>query len=264
MSYQKIFSVVNEHTASTVTSSYAISLAAGCKADLVLYAAHDEGSSASVLHHIESHLDHLYTVAFKLGINVTRITEIGNIGTLLPKRVQAEEADLVFYPMTPHERYGANLRRHTVHRLLRTIRADLAIMRIITMAKPHPGHILVPLGKVVGDTERRLMFVTGLAKSFHAQVTLFQLSAERGAKKMPEDITRFREQLQLQHVTALERSGFGDIGEAIAVETITRHNDLIVLSAGEQGSFRRLLFGNPVGDVLHRPPCNTILFRSEI
>ena len=264
MNYRKIISVVNEHTSSIVTSGYAITLAAGCEADLVLYAAHDGGCNETVLLRIDRHLDHLYTVAVKLGISVTRITEVGNLCTLLPKRVLTETADLVFYPMTSHEQYGANLRRHTVHRLLRIITTDLAITRVITMNKPHPARILVPLGKIVSDTEHRLRFVIGLARSFHSQVTLLHLSGQRRAmQEMPEDVTLFREQLQQQHVPVLERSGGGDIGEAITVEAITRHDDLIVLGASERGVFRRLFFGNPAGDVMHQPPCNTILFRSE-
>ncbi|MBT1074717.1 universal stress protein [Geobacter grbiciae] len=262
MSYRKIFSVINEHTASTVTARYAISLAAAGKADLVLYAAHAENSDETVLRHTDRHLDHLFTVAFELDIAVTRITEVGNISTLLPKRVDAEKADLVWYPLTPYERYGADLQQHTVHSLLRTIRSDLAIMRAITMAKPHPRRILVPLGKVISDRDHRLVFITELARSFHSQVTLFHLSAERDAKGMPDDITRFREQLQQQDVAVLERSGKGDIGKSITVEAITRHNDLIVLGASERGVLQKLFFGNPAGDVMHKPPCNAILFRS--
>lgn len=263
MSYHKIFSVINEHTASTVTARYAISLAVACKAELVLYAAHDEGNTETTRHHTDRHLDHLFTVASDLDISVARITEIGDIGKLLPKRVETEKADLVFYPLTPDERYGAKLQRHLVHNLLRTIRADLAIMRAITMAKPHPGHILAPLGKVVDGKGGLLMFISELARSFHSQVTLFHLSAERYAKGMPEDITRFRKQLQQQHVTVLERSGRGDIGKSITVEAITRHNDLVVLGASARGVLRRLFFGNPAGDVMHQPPCNAILFRPE-
>ena len=263
MSYRTIFSVVNEHTASTVTARYAISLAAACKAELVLYAAHDEGSNETILRHTDRHLDHLFTVAFELDIPVTRITEVGNIGRLLPKRVLAENADLVFYPLTPYERYGASLQRHTVHHLLRTIRSDLAIMRVISMAKPHPRHILVPFGKFISDRERRLTFITELAKSFHGQVTLFHLSAEGETKVMPADITQFRDQLQQQQdVKVLERSGKGEICKSITVEAITRHNDLIVLGASERGVLRRLFFGNPAGDVMHQPPCNAILFRA--
>jgi nucleotide-binding universal stress UspA family protein len=261
MSYRKIFSVVNDQTASTVIARYAISLAAACKADLVLYAAHDEGSNET-LRHTDRHVDHLFTAARELNIPVTRITEVGNISKLLPKRVQAEEADLVFYPLSPYERYGVNLQRHTVHNLLRTIRSDLAIMRVVNMAKPHPKHILVPFGKFISDKGRRLMFIAELAKSFHAQVTLFHLSAERDAKGLPDDIAQFREQLQKQQVTVLERSGRGHIGRSITVEAITRHNDLIVLGASERGVLRRLFFGNPAGDVMHQPPCNTILFRA--
>lgn len=262
MSYRKIFSVVTEHTASTVLARYAISLAATCKAELVLYAAHDEGNDETILRHTDRHLDHLFTVAFELDIPVTRITEVGNISKLLPIRVHAEKADLVLYPLTPYERYGAILQRHTVHHLLRTIRSDLAIMRVITMAKPHPRHILVPLGKVISDKERYLFFITELATSFHSQVTLFHLSAEHDATGMPKVITLFREQLQKQHVTVLERSGKGEICKSITVEAITRHNDLIVLGASERGVLRRLFIGNPAGDVMHQPPCNAILFRA--
>ena len=263
MSYRKIFSIVNEHTASTVTARYAISMATACKAELVLYAAHDEGINETILHHIDRHLDHLYAVALELGIPVTRITEVGNIRKLLPKRVEAENADLVLYPLTPDERYGASLQQHTVHHLLRTIRSDLAIMRVISMAKPHPRHILVPFGKFISDRERRLTFITELAKSFHGQVTLFHLSAEGESKIMPADIIQFRNQLQQQQdVKVLERSGKGHIGKAITVEAITRHNDLIVMGASERGAVRRLFFGNPAGDVMHQPPCNAIMFRA--
>lgn len=262
MSYRKIFSVINEQTVSTVTARYALSLAASCKAELVLYAAHDERCNKDVLSHTDRHLDHLFKIAFDLGISVTRITEIGNIGTMLPKRVQTEEADLVLYPLTPYKRYGVDPQRQTVHHLLKTIRSDLAVMRAITMAKPHPGHILAPLGRGVGDKGRRLVFITELARSFHAQVTLFHIFAERDPKGMPDDITLFRKQLQQQNITVLERSGKGEIGKSITVEAITHHNDLIVLGASERGVLRRLLFGSPAGDVMHQPPCNSILFRA--
>jgi nucleotide-binding universal stress UspA family protein len=134
-------------------------------------------------------------------------------------------------------------------------------MRTITMAKPHPRHILVPLGKVISDMERRLVFITELAKSFHSQVTLFHLSAEHDAKEMPDNITHFRKRLE-QHVAVLERSGKGHIGKSITVEAITRHHDLIVLGASERNLLQRLVYGNPAGDVMHQPPCNTILFRA--
>ncbi len=262
MSYCTILSVINEHTASTVIGRYAISLALACKARLVLYAAHAGEISESTLNHTDRHLDHLVAVAEELEIPVTRIREVGTITRLLPERVQAEKADLVFYPLTPGERYGDHLQRHTVHQLLRTIVPDLAIMRIISMAKPHPRHILVPLGKVVGVMERRLLFISELARGFHAQVTLFHLSAARTNEGMPENITRFRQQLLLKQITVLERSGRGPIGKSITVEAITHHHDLVVLGASERGMLQKLFFGNPAGDLMHQPPCNTILFRA--
>ncbi|MDA8431126.1 MAG: universal stress protein [Geobacteraceae bacterium] len=262
MSYRTIVSVINEHTASTVTARYAIALAAACKAGLVLYAAGDDGSDEASLQRTARHQDHLYAVASELGIPVARITGIGNVSKLLPEWLQAEKADLVLYPMIPDKRYGTVLQRQTIRHILRTIRTDLAIMRVITMAKPHPGHILVPLGKVIDDNGRRLMFIAELAKSFQSQVTLFHLSAERDSKGMPDDIIQFGKQLREEHVTVLERRGRGDLGRAITVEAITRHNDLVVLGATGRGALRRLLFGNPAGDIMHKPPCNTILFQA--
>lgn len=264
MSYRKIVTVVDEHTASTIIARYAISLAEACRAELVLYADHAEGCNEVLLLRTEHHLEQLSAVASELNIPVTRIVEVGNINELLPKRVQAENADLVFYPMTPRERYGAALQKHTVHNLLRTVRVDLAIMRAITMAKPYPGHILVPLGKVISDKERRLMFVAELAKSFHSDVTLFHIFAEREAKVIPDDIIWFQEQLRLQNVTVLERSGRGTLRKALTVEAITNRNDLIVLGASGRGALRRLFSGNPAGDVMHQPPCNIILFRPAV
>jgi len=262
MSYRKIFSVVNEQTASTVMTRYAICLAAACKAALVLYAAHEEWRDETLLRHTDRHLDHLFTVAFELGIPVTRITEVGNIRKLLPKRVEAEQADLVFYPLTPDDAHGANLQRQTVEHLQRTIKSDLAFMRAISMAKPHPRHILVPFGKLISDRERRLMFISELARSFHAQVTLFHLLAENETKIMPDDIIQFRQQLQQKDVKVLERKGRGHLSKAINVEAITRHNDLIVLGASERGLLQRLLLGDPAAAVMHQPPCNAILFRA--
>lgn len=261
MSYRTIFSVVNEHTASVVTARYAISLAAACKAELVLYAAHTEGSDEAVLLRTTRHLDHLYKDASGLGIPVTSVTEVGNVGTMLPKRVDTDKADLVCYPLTPDERYESRLRLRTIHNLERTIRSDLAIMRIVAMVKPHPAHILVPFGTVVSDKEHRLAFITLLAKSFQSQVTLFCLSTERSVKVKLDAFARFREQLQQQQITVLERRGAGDAAEAIGVEAITRHNDLIVLGASERGVLHKVILGNPAAEIMRQPPCNTILFR---
>src|SRR6185369_12728681 len=160
----------------------------------------------------------------------------------------------------PFKRYGADLARRTVHRLLRTIKSDLAIMRVITMAKPHPGHILMPLGKVADDKGRRLQFITELARSFHSQVTLYHLTEGREAQGISDDIIQFGKQLQQEQVTVLERTSRGDVGKSITVEAITRHNDLIVLGASGRGVLSKLIYGNPVGDIMQQPPCNAILF----
>lgn len=264
MSYHKIFSIVNELTASAVAARYAISLAASCKAELILYAIAGEGSSEELLRRTEHHLDHLQKISLDLNITVTRITEVGSIRTMLPKRVQVERADLVCYPLAGDEKYGASFKQHTVHHLLRTIKPDMAIMRIITMGKPHPCHILVPFGKVISGREPRLAFLTALADCFKARVTLYHLFAASNADEMPGDITRFRHQLQLHHITVLERNGVGPLGKAITLEAISHHNDLIVLGASERCLLRRVFFGNPAGDVMHQPPCNAILFRPHL
>jgi nucleotide-binding universal stress UspA family protein len=263
MSYRKIVSVINESTTSTVIARYAISLAAAGKAELVLYAAH-EGGDDKILLHTENHLEHLSLAASRLDIPVTRITEVGKIGTLLPKRVQAEQADLVLYPLTSYKRYGADRQRKTVHTLLRSVGSDLAIMRAVSMARPHPRRILAPLGKVISNRERRLLFITELAECFHSHVTLFHLATERDAQGLPDTITTFRQQLQQHNVTVSERSGRGDVAKAITVEAVTRNNDLIVLGASRRGVLSNLFFGNPAGDVMHQPPCNTILFRAAL
>jgi nucleotide-binding universal stress UspA family protein len=135
-------------------------------------------------------------------------------------------------------------------------------MRVVTLARPHPGHILVPLGKTISDRERRLVFVSELARSFQARVTLFHLFAERDGQAMPDEITSFRKQLEQQHVAVHERSSRGQIGRSITVEAVTRQNDLVILGASGRGVLRRVLFGNPAGDVLHQPPCNTVLFQA--
>jgi len=261
MSYRTIIAVINEHSGSTVTACYAIALAASCKARLVLYAAHTENTSEAVLLHTEQHQDHLFTAALDHDLPVTRITEVGLITRLLPKRVLAEEADLVFYPLLPDERYGATLQQQAVHHLLRSIKADLAIMRIMHMGKPHPRHILVPLGGATSDHKQRVAFLAALGKCFHAQITLFHRPANQ-QQVPPEAFATMRTTLRHHHLNVLERSANGPIAKAITLEAISHHHDLIVVGASERTILWRLFFGNPAGDLLHRPPCNVILFRA--
>lgn len=261
MSYRTILAVINEHTASTVSARYAIAMAAAAGAGLVLYAAHEEGGDKAIFSHTERHQDHLFSEALALDLPVARITEAGALTRLLPKRVREEGCDLVFYPLTPNERYGATLQGQVAHQLLSTVRADLAVMRIMHMGKPHPRRILVPLGGVVSDLEQRVGFLVALARSFHSQVTLFH-RPEAGKRGVPDDFVALRNELRLHHLPVLERSGSGRISRAIALEAISHHNDLIVLGASERGTLRRLFFGNPAGDVMHQPPCNAILFRA--
>lgn len=260
MTYRKILAVINEHTGSTVSAHYAIMLAASGGSELVLYSTHDEGSNGPAALHTERHIDHLFSEALALDIAVTRISETGPITRLLAHRIQAEGADLVFYPLTPGERYGATLQRHTAHHLLQTVKADLAIMRIMHMGKPHPRRILMPVGSVVSDREQRVRFVAALAKGFHSQVTLFH-RLDVGKQAVPDDFVTLRNELRQHHLPVLERSGSGRIARAIVLEAVSHHNDLILVGASERGTLRRLFFGNPAGDVMSQPPCNAILFR---
>ncbi len=261
MSYRKILAVINEHTGSTVSARYAMALAASAGSELVLYSAHDVGSDGSVTRHTEQHIDHLFTEALALGIAVSRISEVGPITRLLQHRIQAEGVDLVFYPLTPGEHYGATLQRHTAHQLLRTIRTDLAVTRIMHLGKPHPRHILVPVGGVVSDREPRVKFIVSLAKGFNSQVTMFH-RLDVGKQEVPDDFVTLRNELRQHQLPVLERSGAGRIARSIVLEAVSHHNDLIVLGASERSALRRLLFGNPAGDVMHQPPCNAILFRA--
>jgi nucleotide-binding universal stress UspA family protein len=261
MNYRMLLCVINEHTVSTVTARYALSLATACKAGLVLYAAAEDGTDEDILLRSARHMDRLYKAASELGIPVSRVTESGKIGALLPQRVLVEKADLVLYPLTPYKRFGTDPQRNMIHNLLRTIRSDLAIMRIITLARPHPRHILVPLGPTISDIDRRLGFVSDLASCFQARVTLFHLSARRDSPDMPDDILRFRKQLEQQQVEVCLRNGSGRIGRAINVEAVTRQNDLVILGTSRRGVLGRLFFGNPAGDVMQLPTCNTILFQ---
>lgn len=260
MSYRAILAVINEHTGSTVSARYAMALAVSGGSRLILYSAHGDGSDEAAIRHTERHLDHLFEDALALDISVTRVTETGATNRLLPHRAQAEGADLVFYPLTPAEHYGDALQRQTAHHLLRAVRANLVVMRIMHMGKPHPRLILVPVGGVVSDLEQRVRFVAALAKAFHSQVTLFHRPGT-GKPDFPADVVRLRDGLQLHDLPVLERSGSGHIARAIALEAVSHHNDLIVLGATERGALRRLFFGNPAGDVMHAPPCNAILFR---
>jgi nucleotide-binding universal stress UspA family protein len=260
MSYHTILVVINEHTGSTVAARYAMALAhsEGCK--LVLYSAHGEGADSTSIRLTEKHLDHLLGEAITLGIDVTGVTESGRITRLLPHRALAEEVDLLIYPLTPGERYGSALQQQTAYHLLRTVRADLAVMRIMHMGKPHPHRILMPVRGVVSGRAQRVRFVAALAKCFNSQVTLFH-RPDVGKQDLPDDFVAMRNELRLRHLPVLERSAPGKIARAIALEAVSHHNDLIVLGASERGTLRHIFFGNPAGDVMRQPPCNAILFR---
>lgn len=264
MSYRTIISVVSEQTTSAVTARYAMAMAASCGSELVLYAVHGGDADEHTHRHSKRHLEHLFAIASEQGIPVKQVVETGSIARQLPNYVQAENASLVFYPLAPGEQYGAPLKQQTLQQLLRTVRADLAIMRIVHMGKFHPARILAPFGATIGGSGKREQFITVLAKSFHAQVTLLHLASGSAGNGMPGAIVRFRDELQRQNITVLERSGRGRIAKAIAVEAITRHNDLIVLGASERSTLKRIFWGNPAGDVMHKPPCNAILFRAAL
>lgn len=260
MSYRTILAVINEHTGSTVSARYAIMLAASCRAELVLYSAHEAPGDAVTALHTERHIDHLFGEALALNVAVRRISETGSFSALLLHRIQAEGADLVFYPLTPGERYGVTLQQHTAHHLLRLAGTDLAVMRIMHMGKPHPRRILVPVSGVISDREPRSRFLAALARAFNSQVTLFHRPAA-GKHDSPKDLILLRDELLRQDLSVLVRSGTGGIARSIAVEAVSHHNDLIVVGASERSTLRRLLFGNPAGDVMFQPPCNAILFR---
>ena len=183
MNYRTIISVITEHTVSTVTCRYAIELAAVCNAELILYSAHAGGGNDVPVRRAVQHREQLALIAAGLGIPVTEVVQVGNIRTLLPKLVQERRADLVFYHLMPGEQYGSHLQRDTVHHLLRAICCDLAIMRVTSMVKPHPAHILVPLGSHKENGERRLRFITALATGFHAQILLLHITSRNSDQK---------------------------------------------------------------------------------
>ena len=77
MSYRTILSVINQHTSSTVIAHYAVALAKECRARLVLYAAHPEGTSESTLKHTDRHLEHLVAFADELEVSVKQMRVVG-------------------------------------------------------------------------------------------------------------------------------------------------------------------------------------------
>jgi len=261
MGYGKIITVVDQHSASAVIARYAMTMAAKEGADLVLYAVHDHNTDESTLRCTERHMEQLFEDALAMGIAVSRISESGSPRQLLPRRVDAEGCDLLFYPLSPGEKYGATLQGHDVHSLLRSVRADMAIMQAIQMGRAHPRRILIPLGRAIREPHKRVRFIAAFAKSFGASVTLFHLTGGSLKQEMPDEIRSFRKELKLHHIEVEERTGTGHIAKSIAIEAITRHNDLIIVGASERSLLKRLFAGNPAGEVMHSPPCNTILFR---
>jgi len=264
MSYRTILAVINEQTSSTISALYALALAVSCKSALVLYSSSPQRSSDQTRRGTEHHLDHLFRQADELGVEVSRISETVDLTRLLSKRVTAEKADLVFYPLAPDERYGAVIRQQTVHRLLRAIPVDVVVTRVIQMAKPHPRRILVPLGGVIEQPDRLTAFLFLLADSFQARITLFHRNsaARKGsAAVIPEAILYLQDKLLRKKLPVDIRSGFGHIGKAISLSAITHHHDLIVMGVSRLSILNRILHGNTAADVLSHPPCNTLLFR---
>lgn len=261
MSYRTILAVVDDQSASTVAARYALALALEGRSRLVLYSAIAKGTDENRLRHIDRHIEQLVNEAGELGVAVTRITETGRLAQLLPRRVETEQVELVCYPVPPGEHYGDPLQQQEMHRLLQTVRTNLAIFRIMQLGKPHPSRILVPLGASTNDREQRTAFLSALAHSYHSQITLFH-RADRRSNRAPDDLTAIRNALRQRHLQVLERGSSGNIAHDIAMEAISHHHDLIVLGASERGLLRRLFTGNPAGDVMHHPPCNAVIFRA--
>jgi nucleotide-binding universal stress UspA family protein len=261
MSYHTIAAVITDLTVSTVVARYALALAASSSSRLILCGYHEDAAGEMAVLAIERHLNHLAAVAAEMKVTVTTIIETGSVATLLPRLVLREKVELLFYPLPPYKRYGVDQERTVTRALLRSISCDLAIVRIVNMVRPHPGHLLVPLGRTVATVAHRVAFIAALAHCFSAQVTLYHLTENLLEQRSP-DIAQVRELLEQQQVTVLERNGSGTLGNAITLEVITHHNDLIVLGASVRSTVRRIFCGNPVADVMQQPPCNTVLFRA--
>lgn len=264
MHYARVLAVVTDETASLVVARYGLALAGAAGAELTLLGIAGDDADPADVRRMEHHLDHIDSEIERSGISATIIRERGTARCIVAERARRENAGLVLC--------GSG----SGGLLLPQLAADLVICRIVHLGRPFPRRILVPLGGVIAGIDARARFIGLLARAFGSEITLFHRPprSSRGwhdvvrddavgmRHALTPDIARLREQLARQEVRVTERIGAGGIARSIIIEAASRHSDLIVTGASERGTFRRLLFGSPAGDIMTHAPCNAMLFRA--
>jgi nucleotide-binding universal stress UspA family protein len=276
--FRTILAAVNPFTNSEVAARYAIPVARACGARLsfVFVAGTDEGRKD--IGRAESALERLFLEARDEGLDAERVVETGDPVRKIVRIARERDIDLVF-TATRREDVRERFFARTVSRdLMLGLPCAVAMVRVVRLGKVFSRTILVPLRGRMAHVEERAAFVAALARGFHSAVILFHIAkpitrffhgevhltpVER-ERHLPREVEMFRDRLERHGVPHEKRTGLGAIARSITTFAAHRHNDLIVMDAGERTPAATLPGGDPVEDVLRETPCNLIVYRPSL
>ena len=273
--YKKVLAAVNELTNSEVATRYAIAFAKSCRASLSLVFVASPGIGPDIFRQAESALQRLFIEAQKHGIDVESITETGNPFDKINGIVKKNGIDIVFAATRRQDMRKRFFAKTFAREFALKLPCSVAMVRVVRMGKPHPGHILVPFrGRMTGVREMAF-FTAKIAEGFGSSVTLFHLPPSMTSffhgeillkplqreEHIPTEVEHFLEYLTKYSVPHEKRTSHGSVARAITIEASLRKNDLIIMGASERSLLGSLVGGNPVEDVLRETTCNLIVFR---
>ncbi|NJD57453.1 MAG: universal stress protein [Nitrospirae bacterium] len=271
--YRKILAAVNEHLNSEVAARYALTLASHLDAKLYICFVARKDMSQQARRAAEDAMKKLFHDAMEKNIRAESIAEIGDPVAEIGKIVRHEGISLVF-ASTRREDTERRFFTGTIARNLSLkLPCSVALVRVVHSGRVHPGKILVPLKERIDHVTERAYFTAALARTFKSKVYVFHapkkvtrffhgeihLTPEDWEQRMPQDISRFTEQLEQQEIEHENRLLPGGTGKNITIEAFAKRHDLIIMGASERRLFSSLLRGNPVEYVLRETPCDLII-----
>jgi nucleotide-binding universal stress UspA family protein len=268
--YKNILTVVNQQTFSEAASNYAVHLSKFYNTKLLIFSCLSSKVNAETLKRTEEHINRVFLQAVKLGVNVESVMEKGLFFERLAEKVKEEHIELVFAPITAgNYKEVLDFDKH--------IPVSLALVRVVSMAKPHPSNILLPLrGRIknLGEWEE---FVSAICHAFHSKATIFYIEKIKKSlsgselrlklvdlhENLPDNILRILNYLEGQNIITKKRYGQGKIGRGITIEAASKKNDLIIMGMSERSILKKLLSEDPTAVVIKETPCNLIIFKPK-
>lgn len=267
--YKRILTVVNKDSFSVTAANYALHLAKYCDANLLIFSCMPSKFNKDTLLRIESHVNSVFLQAIKMGIKVESVIEEEPYFIKLKEKIEKEYIDLVF--ATIHKENNNELSNFA-----RNIPVSLALVRIVSMAKPHPTNILLPLKDKINNIDELVEFVSAMCKSFHSKATIFHIEKTNLIgnemrfrltdfhENLSKDIVDVLKKLASQGIVTRKRVWHGKVGTGITIEAASsKRNDLIIMGISKNWAIKKFFTEDPTTFVIKQTPCNLIIFKAK-